>query len=133
MSTAKSTELMRSNKPAEIEEVVWNVKNQRTARQPEDIGKQAATLVRQISLASTSELDRLTNDLTDLRKKLENRSRRIQNDIAEYAELSQSAVQLTRIVSDSVAQVERGSGSDSASGGAESLVTAIGMAAATKQ
>ena len=113
MSTAKSTELMRSNKPAEIEEVVWNVKNQRTARQPEDIGKQAATLVRQISLASTSEIDRLTNDLTDLRKKLENRGHRIQNDIVEYAELSQSAVQLTKIVSDSVAQVERTSGAPS--------------------
>ena len=114
MSTAKSTELMRSNKPAEIEEVVWNVKNQRTARQPEDIGKQATTLVRQISLASTSELDRLTNDLTDLRKKLENRSRRIQNDIVEYAQLSQSAVQLTKIVSDSVAHVKRTSHAPSA-------------------
>jgi len=104
---------MRSNKPAEIEQVVWNVENRRATRQPEDIGKQAATLVRQISLASTSEIDRLTNDLTDLRKKLENRGHRIQNDIVEYAELSQSAVQLTKIVSDSVAQVERTSGAPS--------------------
>ena len=70
-------------------------------------------MVRQISLASTSEIDRLTNDLTDLRKKLESRGRRIQNDIIEYAELSQSAVQLTKIVSDSVAQVERTSGAPS--------------------
>ena len=113
MSIAKSTGLMRSNKPVEIEQVVWNVENQRTTRQPEDIGKQAATLVRQISLASTSEIDRLTDDLTDFRKKLENRGRRILNDIVEYAELSQSAVQLTKIVSDSVAQVERTSGAPS--------------------
>jgi len=106
MSTAKSTGLMRSNKPVEIEEVVWNVENH-GVWQPEDVGKQVATLVRKISNASTSEIDRLTNDLTDLRKKLENRSRRIQNDIVEYAELSQSAVQLTKIVSDSVAHVKR--------------------------
>jgi len=112
MSTAKSTGLMRSNKPVEIEEVVWNVENH-GVRQPEDVGKQVATLVRKISYASTSEIDRLTNDLTDLRKKLENRSRRIQNDIVEYAELSQSAVQLTKIVSDSVAHVKRTSAAPS--------------------
>jgi len=69
MSTAKSTGLMRSTKPVEIEEVVWNVENH-GVRQPEDVGKQVATLVRKISYASTSEIDRLTNDLTDLRKKI---------------------------------------------------------------
>jgi len=107
MSTVKSAVLPRSNKPAEIEEVIWNVEHQGTLRPPEEIGKQASTLVRQISLSSTREIDRLIGDLKDLHKKLENRSRRIQNDIVEYAELCQSAVRLTKIVLDSVAQVER--------------------------
>jgi hypothetical protein len=116
MSTVKSTGLPQSNKPAEIEEVTWNVEHQSsTVCRPEEIGKQASTLVRQISLASTREIDRLTDDLKDLRKRLENRGSRIQNDIVEYAELSQSAVQLTKIVTDSVAQVERMSSSASPS------------------
>jgi hypothetical protein len=134
MSTAKSTGLLRSNKPAEIEEAIWNVESQGTVRQPEEIGKQASTLVRDISLSSTREIDRLIGDLKDLHKKLENRSTRIQNDILEYAELSQSAVQLTKIVSDSVAQIERRSGSDNPSSIVERLDSAIlPMPATTKQ
>ncbi len=66
--------------------------------------------VRQISLASTSEIDRLIGDLKDLRDKLENDANRIETDIAEYASLSQSAAQLTKIVSDSLAQVQKRSG-----------------------
>jgi len=134
MSTVKSTRLPRSIRPAEIEEAIWSVENQGTVRQPEEIGQQASALMRQISLASTREIDRLTDDLKDLQKKLENRSNRIQNDIVEYAELSQSAVQLTKIVSDSVAQVEGRSGSDNQSSNFERLESAIvPMPATTKQ
>jgi len=107
MSTAKSTGLPRNTRPAEIEQVIWNVENQGTVRQQEEVGKEASTLVSRSSLSSTRELDRLIDDLTDLRKKLENRSSRIQSDIVEYASLSQSAAQLTKIVSDSVAQIEK--------------------------
>jgi Adhesin lipoprotein len=76
----------------------------------------------------------LTDDLKDLSKKLENRSNRIQSDIVEYAELSQSAVQLTKIVSDSVAQVERRSGSDNPRSVVERLDSAtVPMPATTKK
>jgi len=134
MSTVKSTGLPRSTKPAGIEEAIWSVENQGTVRQPEEIGKQASTLIHQISLASAREIDRLTDDLKGLRKKLENRSSRIQNDIVEYAELNRSAVQLTKIVSDSVAQVERRSGADNPSSNFEKLESGIvPMPATTKQ
>jgi len=127
MSSVKSTGLPRSTKP---DESIWDVQH----RQPEEVGKQASTLIRQISLASTREIDRLTDDLKDLRTKLENRSSRIQNDIIEYAELSQSAVQLTKIVSDSVAQVEGRSGSDNPGSSVERLDSAIvPMPATAKQ
>ncbi len=110
MSTVKPRGLWRNNQPAQIEEV-WNVKRQSASgHQPEEIGKQASTLVDQILLTSTREIDRLIADLTDLRKELERRSGRIQNDIVEYAELSHSAGQLTKIVSDSVDHVAKGSG-----------------------
>jgi len=51
MSTAKPRELARSNKSAEMGEVIWNVEHQSgTVDQSEDTGKQASTLIRQISL-----------------------------------------------------------------------------------
>jgi hypothetical protein len=108
MSTTVEPGLPRSNEPVELEEVDWNVEDESSAvGQAEELGKQASTLVRQMSLVVDGEIDGLIGELKDLRTKLENRSSRIQNDIAEYAELSGSAAQLTKIVSDSVAQVER--------------------------
>ena len=107
MSIVKPRELTRSNKPAEIEGNIRNLRRHSgTLRQPEDSGEQASTLVGTVSLASTREIDRLIDDLKDLRDKLENDGNRIQTDIIEYATLSQSAMQLTKIISDSMARVE---------------------------
>jgi hypothetical protein len=107
MSTAKPRELARSNKSAEMGEVIWNVEHQSgTVDQSEDTGKQASTLIRQVSLVSTREIDRLIGDLKQLRDRLKNDGDRIQGDIVEYASLSQSAVQLTKIVTDSMTQVK---------------------------
>ena len=61
-----------------------------------------STLLEQVSGTSTKEIDNLIGDLQALRKKLQADSNRIQRDIAEYASLSQSVMQLTKIVSDSV-------------------------------
>ena|ERR1700686_2002260 len=61
-----------------------------------------STLLEQVSGTSTKEIDNLIGDLQSLRKKLQADSNRIQRDIAEYASLSQSVMQLTKIVSDSV-------------------------------
>jgi|SRR5580704_1078359 hypothetical protein len=60
------------------------------------------TLLDRVSGTSTKEIDNLIDDLQTLRKKLQADSNRIQRDIAEYASLSQSVMQLTKIVSDSV-------------------------------
>jgi len=107
MSTAKPRELARSNKSAEMGEVIWNVEDQSgTVDQSEGAGKQASTLISLVSLASTREIDRLIGDLKQLRDRLKNDGDRIQGDIVEYASLSQSAVQLTKIVTDSMTQVK---------------------------
>ncbi len=95
MNILKPRELARSNKPAAI--------NEPNVEHLEDI-------VRQMLFASTSEIDRLIRDLEDLRGKLEKDGNRIETEIVEYASRSQSAAKLTKIVSDSVAQVEKGSG-----------------------
>ena len=107
MSTAKPRELARSNKTAEMPEVIWDVEHQSgTVDQSEGAGKQASTLISLVSLASTREIDRLIGELKHLRDRLENDGDRLQGDIVEYASLSQSAVQLTKIVTDSMTQVK---------------------------
>jgi hypothetical protein len=60
------------------------------------------SLLRRVSGNSTREIDTLIGELQTLREKLETDSRRLQNDIAEYASLSQQVMQLTRIISESV-------------------------------
>ena len=61
-----------------------------------------SALLGRVSGTSTREIDNLIGELQALRKKLQADSNRIQRDISEYASLSQSVMQLTKIVSDSV-------------------------------
>jgi hypothetical protein len=65
-------------------------------------GEKLGTLLRQVSKNSTSEIDSLIVELKTLHKKLQTDGDRIERDIAEHAELSQQAVQLTKIIFDSV-------------------------------
>ena len=63
------------------------------------------TLLRRVTEASTHEVETLIDELHGLRKKLKSDGDRIQNDIARYAELSQGAMQLAAIISDSVKKI----------------------------
>jgi len=102
MSTLKSPEAP-SDKPAEIEQKIAAVRRQSNAvLQAEDTGEKASTLLLRFSVDSTREIDRLIDSLKNLREKLKSDGIRLQRDIVEYASLSQSAVQLTKIVTDSM-------------------------------
>ena len=71
----------------------------------DDVKTQAddlAELLRQMSDASTREIENLISELQAVRKQLQNAGNRIQRDIAEYATLSQKVMQLTDIISDSL-------------------------------
>jgi uncharacterized phage infection (PIP) family protein YhgE len=59
-------------------------------------------LLRQVSEASTGEIENLISELQGLRNKLQSNGNRIQSDIAKYTELSQGVLQLVTIISDSV-------------------------------
>jgi hypothetical protein len=59
-------------------------------------------LLCRVSGNSSREIDTLIGELQMLREKLETDSRRLQNDISEYASLSERVKQLTKIISDSV-------------------------------
>jgi len=67
-----------------------------------------AMLLGRVSGTSTREIDNLIGELQTLRKKLQTDSNRLQRDIADYASLSQSVMQLTKIVSDSVKKLPDG-------------------------
>ena len=60
------------------------------------------SLLRRVSGSSTRQIDNLIGELRTLREKLQSDGDRVQRDIVEYAALSQSVMQLTKIVAESV-------------------------------
>jgi len=60
------------------------------------------SLLRRVSGSSTRQIDNLIGDLRTLREKLQSDGDRVQREIVEYAALSQSVMQLTKIVAESV-------------------------------
>ena len=64
-------------------------------------------LVRRVSVNSASEIDNLIRELQLLRDKLVADGQRVEREIVEYAGLSQSVIDMTRIISESMTQVKR--------------------------
>jgi hypothetical protein len=112
MNIVKPRGLSRDDRPAEIEGSIRElVRRESTAiRQPGDISEQAtndlSSLVHRVSDESTREIDYLVDGLKGLRKKLDEDGRRVQREIADYASLSQSVIQLTKIVSEGMTHVK---------------------------
>jgi hypothetical protein len=68
-----------------------------------------SSLVSDISVRSVQEIDHLIDGLQGLREKLNNDGERLHRQIAQYGAFSQSAVELTKIVSDGMASVNKSS------------------------
>jgi hypothetical protein len=66
-----------------------------------------STLLRRVSGNSAREIDNLIGELRILRDKLQADSDRVEREIVEYASLSQSVIQLTKIIADGVTQVKK--------------------------
>jgi hypothetical protein len=66
------------------------------------------TLLRRVTELSTREIERLIDELQELRKKLETDGDHIQSYFARYEELNQGVVQLTTIISDNVKRLPPG-------------------------
>jgi hypothetical protein len=75
-------------------------------REPETEGQMVATnissLLQRVSGSSVQEIDRLIAELTALRENLHREGARVQREIVEYASLSQSAMQSTKIIADTL-------------------------------
>ncbi|HTV38324.1 MAG TPA: hypothetical protein VMF12_17985 [Xanthobacteraceae bacterium] len=80
-------------------------------RQPQGDGELASNnlsgLLRRVAGQSTREIDNLIGELQTLRERLRADGSRVERDIVEYAALSQSVIQLTRIIADGVTQVRK--------------------------
>lgn len=66
-----------------------------------------STLLRRVSGNSTIEIDNLISELRTLREKLLADGNRVERDIVEYAALSQSVIEMTKIISESMTQVKK--------------------------
>jgi hypothetical protein len=113
MSIVKTRGLPRSDRPAEIEGSIRELVRRESGaiRQSEDTSEQAtsdlSSLVHRVSGESTREVDHLIDGLNHLRQKLDDDGRRVQREIMEYASLSQSVIQLTKIVSEGMTHVKK--------------------------
>jgi hypothetical protein len=65
------------------------------------------SLLGRVSGSSAREIDNLIDELKGLRDKLQHDGDRVQREIADYAELSQSVMQLTKIISEGVTHIRR--------------------------
>jgi hypothetical protein len=65
-----------------------------------------SSLLRRVSVNSTREIDNLISELQTLRDRLHADSSRVEREIVEYAALSQSVIQLTKIIADGVTHVK---------------------------
>jgi len=68
------------------------------------VANNISKLLQRVAGTSVQEIDRLISELQTLRELLHAEGTRVQREIAEYAQLSQSAMQSTKIFGDSLIQ-----------------------------
>ena len=85
-------------------------KRARLSDESKETGADYSSLVSQISGQSVYEVDHLIEGLQGLREKLNNDGDRLHRQIAQYGAFSQSVIELTKIVSDGMASVDKSSG-----------------------
>ena len=102
-----------TNNVTAIETDMRDVLRERKARLSDvsrGTGNDYSTFVSGISVRSVQEIDHLIEGLQGLREKLNNEGDHLHRQIAQYAAFSQSVIDLTKIVSDGMASVNKSSG-----------------------
>src|SRR3954453_1569762 len=94
----------------EIRDFVRNGANLRRAPEADSelVANNISTLLQRVAGTSVQEIDRLIAELQTLRELLHEEGARVQRQITEYAHLSQSAMQSTKIIAESLAQWKGG-------------------------
>jgi hypothetical protein len=73
------------------------------------VANNISTLLQRVAGSSVQEIDRLISELQTLRDMLHEEGARVQREITEYAHLSQSAMQSTKIIAESLGKWKGGS------------------------
>jgi hypothetical protein len=80
-------------------------------RQPESDGELVAgnigSLLQRVSGTSVQEIDRLIGELQGLRDMLSHEGARVQQEVIDYATMTQAALHSTKIIAESLAQWKR--------------------------
>jgi hypothetical protein len=108
MSFFKQPETAEPNKPAEAENegkirelAPPDSPNRRRVEVESEAAVSALSgLLRRVSANSTREIDNLISGLQTLRDQLHADGSRVEREVAEYTALSQSAIELTKIIAD---------------------------------
>ncbi|HZO47806.1 MAG TPA: hypothetical protein VFB68_18045 [Xanthobacteraceae bacterium] len=112
MTAIKSTKAVENDQQprdsgveGEIREFVRR-DGQALRRAPENdselVAHNIGTLLQRVAGTSVQEVDRLIGELQQLRELLHQEGARVQREITEYAHLSQSAMQSTKIIAESL-------------------------------
>ena len=88
------------------------VRRDSTAFRQTDVDSEIATnnlstLLRRVAGNSANEIDNLISELRILRERLVADGNRVERDVIEYAALSQSVIQTTKIITESLMQVKK--------------------------
>jgi superfamily I DNA and/or RNA helicase len=73
-----------------------------TANGGEMVANNISSLLQRVSADGVQEIDRLIGELETLRDRLQNEGERVQREITKYANLSQAAMQSTKIIAESL-------------------------------
>jgi hypothetical protein len=109
IKSSKPVDLDQSREPGVEGEIREFVRRDATSlrRAPETdselVAHNIGTLLQRVAGTSVQEIDRLITELQSLRELLQQEGARVQREITEYAHLSQSAMQSTKIIAESLA------------------------------
>ncbi len=78
----------------------------RSSADSEVVANNINTLLQRVAGFSVAEIDRQMAELRILRERLQSEGARVQREITEYARLSQSAMQSTKIITESLAKTK---------------------------
>jgi hypothetical protein len=72
----------------------------------EVVADSIGSLLKRVAGSSVQEIDRVLAELESLRNLLQSEGARVQREIAEYAHLSQSAMQTTNVIAETIAKLK---------------------------
>lgn len=105
VKSRESVELPMSTEVGETPELPRDISTVRDSEaESEVVANSIGSLLQRVAGSSVQEIDELLAELHDMRKLLQNEAARVQREIIEYAHLSQSAMLMTKVISENLAK-----------------------------